>query len=142
MKNNLSLISFLAYLFSTCSINQVEAKNNIQKQQRNISNWITYIEKKSKKKIYYTYSNPIKYSFTVYSRDNLSQEHPVTTVIDEYRKDNLNNSYNNYAKTYNLDQNTSLINLLIQTTINYCAIKSYENNKNYTLDYYSLSGLK
>ena len=50
MKNSLPLIGFLAYLCLSCIVSPAEAKTNIQKQQRNIGNWITYIEKKGKQK--------------------------------------------------------------------------------------------
>ena len=164
MKNNLSLIGFLVYLCLLCSLGSVEAKTNIEKQQRNIGNWITYIEKKGKQKICYTYSTPIKtmsymgerstpyvninylginkFSITAYAGYDLSKQHPVIMTIDQDKKHSLNNSYENYAATYNSDQDNYLINLLIKTTIDYFSIKSYDNDKNFALDYYSLSGFK
>lgn len=141
-----------------------EAKNNSQTLQRNIGNWITYIEKKGKKKICYTYSNPIKTKIFVGERDSpyinlnylgennftitvkpgfeISQNHPILIIIDEERKYNLNSKYKNFAATYNSDQDNHIINLLIKTTYNYFTIKSYKTDDNLALDFYSLSGFK
>ena len=74
--------------------------------------------------------------------NDLSKQHPVIMTIDQDKKHSLNNSYENYAATYNSDQDNYLINLLIKTTIDYFSIKSYDNDKNFALDYYSLSGFK
>ena len=164
MKNNLSLIGFLVYLCFLCIVSPIEAKTNVQKQQRNIGNWITYIQKKGKKKICYTYSTPIKtmlymkkrgapyininylvinkFSITAYAGYDLSKQHPIIMTIDKDKNHSLNNSYENYATAYNSDQDNYLINLLIKTTINYFSIKSYDNDENFALDYYSLSGFK
>ena len=164
MKNNLSLIGFLVYFCFQCAVSPIEAKTNVQKQQRNIGNWITYIEKKGKQKICYAYSTPIKsilylgersapyvninylgtdkFSITAYAGYTLSKQYPFIMTINEDKNHNLNNAYENYATTYNSDQDNYLINLLIKTKINYFSIKSYDTDKNFTLDYYSLSGFK
>ncbi len=164
MKNSLPLIGFLAYLCLSCIVSPAEAKTNIQKQQRNIGNWITYIEKKGKQKICYTYSSPIntklytgergdayvninylgrdKFTITAYVGYDLSKQHPFILTVDEDKNHNLDSSYESYATTYNSDQDNYLINLLIKTNINYFSIKSYKDDKNFALDYYSLSGFK
>ena len=133
MKNNLSLIGFLVYLCFLCIVSPIEAKTNVQKQQRNIGNWITYIQKKGKKKICYTYSTPIKtmlymkkrgapyininylvinkFSITAYAGYDLSKQHPIIMTIDKDKNHSLNNSYENYATAYNSDQDNYLINL-------------------------------
>ena len=83
-----------------------------------------------------------KFSITAYAGYDLSKQYPVIMTIDKDKNHSLNNSYENYATTYNSDQDNYLINLLIKTTINYFSIKSYDNDKNFALDYYSLSGFK
>ena len=164
MKTKLSLLLILSYFCIISVYIPADAKNNTQKLQRNIGNWITYIEKKGKKKICYTYSNPIKERMFTGERDvpyinlnylgqnnftitakpgfDISQKHPILIIIDGDRKYNLNNKYKNFATTYNSDQDNHIINLLIKTTNNNFIIKSYMDEDNIALDYYSLSGFK
>jgi hypothetical protein len=157
----------LKFIFNICSTfllvalyNPVIAKD-IKKEQRNIGNWITYIEKKSNKKICYTYSNPVeqrlfygkrekpyfninylgdkKFTITVYPGYNILNNLPMLVNVENHNI-KLDTSQYAYAITYNSAQDMYLINLLIKSTQNYFYVKSYKEKKNISVDYYSLSG--
>ncbi|WPX96224.1 hypothetical protein [Candidatus Bandiella euplotis] len=136
----------------------------IKKEQRNIGNWIAYIEQKSNKKICYAYSNPVKtrlyqgerekpyininylgnheFTIMIYCGYKIASDYPVIITIDN-KKNQLNAGYNNgYSITYDSTQDAYITDLLIRTLDNYFIVKSHEDKDNIAIDYYSLSGFK
>ena len=149
-------------LLSLCFMHFAKAEN-IQKEQRNIGNWIAYIKQDGNKKVCYAYSNPVQtrlyegerkppyvninylggkgMTITAYIGYEITTKYPVTINI-ENKGVNLNNISRDYAVTYDSSQDMYLINLFIKTTEDYFTVKSYKDKDNVALDYYSLSGLK
>jgi hypothetical protein len=149
-------------LLSTCACCFVLAKET-KKEQRNIGNWITYIEQKSNKKICYVYSNPVTsmlyqgdrqmpyvninylgkkiFTITVSTGYQIAPDYPINIHL-ENKNTNLDTRYKNYAVTYSSSQDMYLINLFIKTMEDHFYVKSHESKDNLSMDYYSLSGLK
>lgn len=161
IKLNVTFNIFLCFLFFYFTY-FAEAQN-IKKEQRNIGNWIAYIEQNGNKKVCYTYSNPVQtrlyegerkspyfninyfdgkgMTITVYTGYEMTAKYPVTINI-ENKDVNLNNIFRDYAVTYDSSQDMYLINLFIKTNEDHFFVKSYKDKDNVALDYYSLSGLK
>lgn len=149
-------------LLSTCICNFAKAQG-IKKEQRNIGNWITYIEQKSNKKICYLYSNPVKsslyqgerktpflninylgkkqFTITVNTGYTIATTYPTSIHIENKTID-LDTRYEDYAITYDSAQDMYLINLFIKSLDSYFYVRSHESETRFSIDYYSLSGLK
>ncbi len=141
----------------------VDVSQGCADSNKNFHNWIAHVDKKSKKKICYTYSAPEKTQFyskkrnthylainyivdqgftiSVDSGYKMNEKLPTEIILGSNKETMQKSKDRYYATTYSERQDVSLTDKIISSSSDYIYVRSYDESGNIAIDHYPIKGL-